>query len=758
MSLTVQSSNNFRKSAENSKSQAAILSHTMVDPFTSQPLGLNTDGNGEFVGYWRSIRKRLWSVLLFAAAVTAVGVVLVNAQVPIYRSTASVMVEGGGPPKVAKLEDRIVEASPYGDNLQTQIEVLKSRNVVLRTVRELRLWEDPVFDPRRALPAWSVRLQEWLGMSGPEVVTWTEDKLAEAVAARVSARVETEIVAYSRLIRVSFNASDPELAARVVNTLVDVYIAEDREARFRATQSLNSWLEQRALELQQNVARSEQALQAFREKNNLVRVGSATQALSTRQMEELMPQVVTARVRVAELESAYQQVKNVRDGDYSSVPWVLNAGGVVDARARETTARLKVAELSQNYGFEHPRMVQANGELAEARAHLKRQIDGAVGSLTREYETARATLRALEQAVAGERDRTQKVNRIEFELQELERDVASNRQMYELFMNRAKEMDIGAGIEQVVARVIDRAVAVATPIKPDKPKLIFAAVLIGLVGGVVIALALDLLDNTIKGADDAERRLGLPVLSSLPILAPQNGEEAARHVAFNVSSLFSEGVRTARTGLLLSTLDDESRVFMVTSSVPGEGKTTVAANLAQALAQSGPTVLIEADLRKPTLTAGLGLDKGAKGLSELVMGEAGLDECAHTVEGSSLRVIPAGTLPPNPLELLSSRRFEAVVAQCRERFGNVVIDTPPVEVVSDAFAVSRVSSGVVFVVRAGETAFPLVYKGLMRLHRANANVIGLVINRVDFAKAQKYYGEYSGYGRKGYAEYAYRRS
>lgn len=753
----VQSPNRSRNRPEGSFNQTGAFAQPVFDPFSSGHMGGGDQGERELIGYWRSIRKRLGGVLLFAAAVTVLGVVIVNAQAPVYRSTASLMVEGGGPPRVAKLEDRIGESSPYGDNLQTQVEVLKSRNVVLRTVRQLRLWEEPVFDPRRAPPVWRTMLDEWLGTPPPEPVVWDEDTLAEAVLGGVIGAIGTEIVQYSRLIRVSFNAPDPELAARVVNTLVEVYIQEDREARFRATQSLNAWLDQRAVELQRNVSRAEQALQDFRERNNLVNVRGATQALSTRHMEELTPQVVSARVRVTELESAYRQVMSVRDGDYSSVPWVMNSGGVVDARARETSARLKVAELSQNYGFEHPRMVQANGELAEARAHLKRQVDGAVGSLTREYETARATLRALEQAVAGERERAQKVNRVEFELEELEREVASNRQMYDLFINRAKEMNIGSGIERVVARVIDRAVAVGTPVKPDKPKLILAAVLLGLAGGVVIAIALEVMDNTVKGADDAERRLALPVLSSLPVLGHKGVEEVFRHVSRNGGSVFSEGLRTARTGLMLSMLDEESRVFMVTSSVPGEGKSTVAANLAQALAQSGPTVLIEADLRKPTLSAGFGLDKGVKGLSDLVMGEASFDDCAHPIEGSSLKVIPAGTLPPNPLELLSSRRFEAVITNCRERFGTVVIDTPPVEVVSDAFAVSRVSSGVVFVVRAGDTAFPLVRKGLMRLQRAEANVIGLVINRVDFARAQRYYGEYNGYGRKAYAEYAYRR-
>lgn len=713
--------------------------------------------DGDLMSYVRIVRKRLWAILLLTILAGVVGWTVANGMPTIYSSTATLLIESSpssGQRRTVQLEEGGM-ASPFGDNIQTQMEIMRSRNVALRTVMQLRLWEQPEFDPRKAPAVWQEQLKEKLGFTPKPAPVWNDQLLAEAVVAPFLNGTEITPVLGSRLIRASFTARDPELAALVVNTWLKVYIEEDRAARFEAAQNTTAWVESRAAELRQNVRAAEAALQAFREKNNLVSVQGNTQAVSTRQMEELTPAVVQARVKLTQLETAYNEMVSVKNGDYSAVSWVMSFGTVPDAKARETSARFKVAELSQNYGYEHPRMVQAQAELTEARENLRRQISVAVASLTREYQTAKATLRSLDATLSQERSRAQTVNRSEFALGALEREVEATRQLYNMFMARDKELDLTADVEKMVARVIDMAQPVYAPVGPKRGKIILAAVLLGLFGSLVIALAIEFLDNTVKGSEDVEKRLGLPVLTSLPRMKDKARTSVAMEFLNAKDPLYDEGIRTARTGLLLSAIDEQNHVFMVTSASPDEGKTTFAVNLAIALSQNHRTLLIEGDMRRPQMAKALGLQDGAKGLANFVAVTQPLEACLHKLRDSDLLVMPVGDVPPNPLELLSSKRFVRTIAELRQQFDYIIIDTPPIEAVSDALAISRVVNGAVVVVKSEETAYPLVKSALQKLARANVNVLGLVVNGIDFAKAQRYYGQYQGYGRVGVKGYLY---
>lgn len=716
----------------------------------------SSDDSSELLTYVRIVRKRLWAILLLTVLAVVVGWTIANGMPATYKSTSTILIESAaGNRNPVRLEEGGL-TSPFGDNMQTQMEIMKSRNIVLRTIMQLRLWEKPEFDVRRAPPAWLDQVKEKLGFAPKPATVWNDTLLAEALVGRFLNSTTVEPVISSRLIKASFTAQDPELAALAVNTWVKVYIEEDRIARFEAAQNTTAWIESRAAELREKVSAAEKALQEFREKNNLVSVQGNTQAMSTRQMEQLMPSVVEARVKLTQIESAYQEMQSVKNGDYSAVSWVMNFGTVPDARARETSARFKVAEMSQNYGFEHPRMVQAQAELAEARLNLQRQVGVAVASLTREYQTVKATLRSLEDALAQERSKAQGVNRTEFTLGQLEREVEATRQLYTMFMARDKELDLTSDIEKVVARVIDMGQPVYAPVGPDRGRIILAAALLGMFGALAIAFGIEFLDNTVKGSEDAEKRLGVPVLTSLPRMKSNQRSDVVVELLNGEDPVFDEGIRTARTGLLLSAIDEANHVFMVTSSSPNEGKTTFAANLAIALAQNHRTLLIEGDFRRPRLAEVFAFEKGVKGMANFVAVTEPLEKCVHAVKGSELMVMPVGDVPPNPLELLSSKRFARTIAELRAQFDYIIIDTPPVEAVSDALAISRVVNGAIFVLRADETIYPLAKSAMHKLQRANVNVIGLVVNSVDFVKAQRYYGQYSGYGRVGYQGYLYK--
>lgn len=713
----------------------------------------------DLVEYWRSITKRKWAILAFGLVVALLAGVIVFALTPIYRATTTVLIEANKN-KVVSIEDVYTGMGQSREYFQTQVEIIKSREVAMRAIETLKLWDYPEFDPRKKEKGQLQELQEKLGIS-EEVAPkeWTPTALANAVYGKFSKQLSIEPVRLSQLAKVSFESSSPALAALVANTVANTYIENDLDARYKMTKQASGWLQERLSSLKTKLDDSERSLQNYREKAGIVDVKSAAQSGAGKQIEEVTQRLVETRLRRAEAENAYNQIKSVgKNGDFSSLPAVVRNSNVSEALKTQAEAERTMSEVSQRYGFEHPKYVAAEAQLKSARENVKRQVDSVVGSVTREYEVAVGTERALEGTLNSARGSIQNLNRKEFELGVLEREVDSNRQIYDMFMKRAKETNVSGDLQSAVARVVDTAVVPGSPVKPQKAQIIGIAFMLGLFIGVLVSLLLDRLDNTIKTTEDVEAKLKAPLLTTLPLLDKGDTDRTASARLFldNPKSIYSEAIRTARTGVLLSAIDVPNRILLVTSSLPGEGKTTFSINLALAHSQTKRTLLIDADMRRPAITKGLDLAPGAKGLSELVAGTAVLDDCLQAVPGSTLSVLGSGRIPPNPLELLLSQKFKSTLDELAAIFDIIVIDSPPVELVSDALVISAHATGVIYTVKAADTPYPLARKGLQRIRRADGEVMGVVLNRFDFKQAEKYYGEYSGYGKYGYGKGGYR--
>jgi capsular exopolysaccharide synthesis family protein len=269
--------------------------------------------------------------------------------------------------------------------------------------------------------------------------------------------------------------------------------------------------------------------------------------------------------------------------------------------------------------------------------------------------------------------------------------------------------------------------------------------------GVMLAFLLDYLDSTFKGADDVEARLGDPMLGLLPI-AKRTQEQGAKPLFLDSDQQgFAEAVRTVRTGVVLSGLDASHQIVVVTSSVPGEGKTTTSVNLALAMGQMEKVLLIDADMRRPTIAKTLGIPGSSPGLSNLVAGTAEAEQCIHHHEEGNIDILTAGLIPPNPLELLASRRFRDVLAQLAEKYDRIVIDSAPTLAVSDALVLATQANAVIYVVKSDSTAFHSARNGIQKLQRVKAPLTGVVLNQVNLSKASKYgsyYGYYDYYGYK----------
>jgi len=321
-------------------------------------------------------------------------------------------------------------------------------------------------------------------------------------------------------------------------------------------------------------------------------------------------------------------------------------------------------------------------------------------------------------------------------------------------MSRFKETAAASDMQSgVVARVVDPAMPADNPAKPNKLQVTLIALALGLILGVIAALLLERLDNTVKTSEDAEIKLGQPVLTTIPMLEGDQSKAAGRHYLDEPKTIFSEGIRTARTGILLSAVDCPNKVLVVTSAVPGEGKSTFAINLALSHAQTKKVLLIDADMRRPTVAKTLGLDASESGLSMLVTGQVKLDDCIQTITGSALHIVGVGNIPPNPLELLLSQKFKELLDTLSQQYDIVILDSPPVQLVSDAVVLSTMATGVVFVVKADSTPHQISRRCIRTLLAAGANLIGVALNQLDFKNADRYYGAYTGYESNGYAGY-----
>jgi capsular exopolysaccharide synthesis family protein len=584
---------------------------------------------------------------------------------------------------------------------------------------------------------------------------WTEDELTRAVGGQLMADLSVTPVRLSQLVKISYESPDPELAARIANALARQYIESERAERYSMTQQVSQQLQERLSDLRQKLTASEKALQAYREQKGIVALGGSANAMVGQAIGDMTQRLGEARARRAALEGQYQQARAAAGGDLSSIPYVARSPQVASAQARVNDAQTKLTTMLDTLGTAHHRVKQAEAELADLRATLQREEATALAGLNREYEAARATEQSLASAMASARGAVQNVNREEFELAVLEREYQSNRGLFDMFMNRAKETNLAGDIIPSLARVVDHAVPAGAPVKPKKPQIVLVALVLALFMGSLAAVVLDRLDNTIKGGDDAEARLRLPVLATLPEVPKSDRARMVRLFNDQSHSHFAEGIRTARTGVLLSSLDVPHKTLLVTSTLPEEGKTTVAINLALAHAQTKNTLLVDCDMRRSQVSHALGLPPGVKGLTNLLAGTATMNQCIALVQGTGLLVMPVGDMPPNPLDLLLSKKFKDVLAELSEQFEMVIIDSPPVELVSEALVLAPMVTSTTLVVRAMSTPAPLVRKTLTRLQRAGGNMLGVIVNKLDFKHAQRYYGEYGSstytYGSYGYA-------
>ena len=689
---------------------------------------------------WRSVWKRRWLLAVAALVALAGAVAYAYSIQPVFRSTTTLLIESSKA-KISSIEEVYSGASQDREYYQTQVEILRSLDVARRTVIATQLWDEPEFDPRQPNRSLIARAKAAV-LGAPEVLPWTPERLADEATGRYLAALTIEPVRLSQLVKISFEARDRELAAKVADATAIAFIEADRDSRMKLNLSATNMLQDRLIALREKLLQSEQELQKYRESAGLVSV-SGSQGVAGQQLSDINQRLVSARVRRTELESAYQQAARITNGDYSSVSAVVSQPGLSEARNRVAIASMQVEELTRNAGEQNPKVIEARAALALAQRQLQTQSRSVVTALNGEVQAARDTERALQGALASARTTVQGVNRQEFQLGVLEREVQTNKQLYEMFLSRTKETSISSNLQGAVARIVDPAVPAGAPARPNRPQIVLAALMLTLGFGSIAAIVRDKLGNTMHNSNEAEHRLRHPVLATLPAVRASEMAGMSRSYLDDPKSEHAHAIRSARTNMLLSKFVVAHKVILVTSALSGEGKTTFCSNLALAHAQTKRTLLIDCDLRNPQIGQRLGLPADAKGISNLVAGTADLKDCVHAISGSSLLVMPAGDVPALPEEFLLSPPFREALKSLANRVDIVLVDSPPVAACSDALIIAQQANDTIYVVKARDTPHLLAQRGLERLQRAGASILGLVLTNVDEPDARRYGGDYA---------------
>jgi len=732
----------------------------------SSPAGSETV---DLVGIFAILRRHRWLVV----AVTIAGTLLFTLASllirPEYTAEAQLVVDPRPNDVLEELQAMLPGLEVRGSAIPTTMRLLQSPALHARVMEDLGLFHDPEFNPFARLPEGQAprapreglaRIlgfvpEDWLVSLGlaEERRALREDEAARLAREIALARFRKglEIIGdNSSVIVVAYTASDPEKAARIANRIVELFVDEQLKSKLLSTSRVSRWLEERLATLREEVQRAEAAVEKYRAEHNLVSAQREGPTLSDQELADLNKELILAKAELAEKRSKLALIRQLRAAGkgLDSVPEVAASPVMINLRQQETEVLRREAELSTLYGEKHPRMQQLRREKAELAQKIDAEVNRIVKTIENEARSVAARVAVLERQLAAAKTRTTANREVEVRLRELERQAETSRQLYENLLERYKELQRREKIVEPDVRIVAKATPPASPSSPG-PRL-FAAVGFGvsLLGGFFLALVRERFDRTFRTGREIEVQLELPVLARVPLLRLRRGQSPARYLLEKPLSLYAESVRGVYTGLRLGSADRPPRVVCVTSSLPEEGKTTLAVSLALFAARSGKRVLlVDLDLRHPSVHRELGW-QARTGVVEYMLGETSLEEVVHHDAGSGVHFVPVKAQTSNPTDVLESAALDELFAFAREHFDLVVVDSAPVLAVTDGKLAALRADRTVFTVRWAHTEREAAEEAVRGLREVGIEPAGAVLTFVDLKKLARYGSGY-GYGDSG---------
>ena len=711
-----------------------------------------------------------WVILICTLIGATLGALTSSTIAPTYRATATVMfdlqereIAGGG---------QLVGGIPNQDTLQTEIEVLKSTSLAGKVVDALNLTESPEFNPRLVVRQETLRdrirnlfrmpdaVREFgrdIGLIAPPpppAPPPSEAEVAELerriVTSVVQSRLSLAPVEWSRVIEIGFVSGNPGSAARLANTFAEQYIVDQLDARLEATRAAAEWLSGRVEELEERVQIAEEAVEAARATQS-AEAGQSLE-ITSQQLEALNATLSVTRNEARTARATYDRLAEALENgvDYGAIPEFQISDVLGRLRAREIELESQEANLIGTVPDGHPALVRVRSALDEVRSEADEEagriVEAArVAWLTRQQaeEAVQADVRELESLALDQ-------SREQVTIRQLEREAEASRILYENFLGRLNETAEQEKLESADARILSRAEPPLGPMSEAKNRTLMISTLLGAAAGLGLIFLLDRLNNTFRSANELEEATGTTVLGAIPLVGRRlRRKTVLERFKLKPKSGLAESVRSLRTSILFSNVDRPPRTVMFTSSLPREGKSTVATLVATTSRQMGKSaIIVDCDLRLPAIADLLAVKDQEPGLLSLLDGSATLDEATFRDADTGLDVLITKPHEPrssvNAADLLSSQRFTDLVEELKRTYDLVILDTPPTLVVTDARILSAYADALVYVVRWDSTPREAVAEGLKDLRAIKAPIAGLVLSMVNEKKAAKH--SYDGYG------------
>ncbi len=770
------------------KRASDILPGNRTNPeLEAQPAGLSMIADGldlrEFV---RIARRRVPLVIFTTLIGLLLGAVYASQLQPLYTAKATILIDLRQK-NVADGDSVIAGISGDVGAIESEIELIKSYDVAARVVDKLKLAEEFAnVSASREPSLFSQLMAIVLGKREQAEPDLLVDNRAIAIE-MVKANVDVQRRGWAYVLDISYVSDNPSKSAQIASAFADEYLVEQLESRYEATKRANSWLTERVDELRQKVRESESAVATYKAENNIVE--SAGTTLNDQQIGKLNEQLILARAETAQVRAKYEQVQAVRKrgGDVTAFADALQSGALGALKAKSSEVRRELANLSAKYGSRHPSVVSARAQLSDINGQIGAEASRIVTATQNEYRVARSREDSIEASLAELKGSANIDNRAEIKLRELEREAEANKALFESFLTKFKETTEQEKLDTTDSKIIEKATAPRRPSAPNKRLIALLATTLGLAIGVAIAFLLEQLDSGYRTNRQIEKDLGVPVLASVPRadgeldssflsrLNPFSGfmrmfrrgdpserrmsksgrVAMSRLVVDKPFSSFTESIRSLRMGIKFADVDKQHKTILITSALPGEGKSTIASNLAVHAANSGERVLlIDLDLRHPVLTS-LFAPEAQVGSVELLLGEADLNSVITKEPRSGLHFIPSPRRSDltHTAELLGSQRLRDLLTHTAKYYDLVVIDTSPLLPVTDGRALMDAVDSFVMVVRWEKTNKDAVTSALKETPGWSDVLTGVVLNDVVASKA-RYYDYYkSGYYNKKYPYY-----
>jgi len=682
-----------------------------------------------------SLRKR-WRIVALTTLLVCVGAFLWTYRAPkIYSATCTIIIDPSAPRVFNNNVSEVVEmgSGSYWADLQfyqTQYKIIGSKEIAQKVAERLGLGADVDFPVPHAGTPGQVR----------------------DVTGAVMGEVAVKPIKDSRLALITVEDRQPERAAQIANAIATAYIESNLEYKLEGTNAASTFLGDQVVSVGDKLKRAELSVYEYRRKHQLLDTSlDARQSLISQNVQAFTQKLAELRLKKLELESARKLIVGARDNldAEETLPEVRENPVVQQLRVTYVDLNKTLAELETIYGDKHPKIESLKNKLAKVRQEYVGEIDKLLKANENRYLTLEDNEVNLNKMLSKEKRDAIELSKLEVEYRPLVREADDTLNLYKLITQRQKETGLSGLVRTNNVRIMDSAVPNPGPVKPRPFANLALALVVGLMLGVAAAVGAEALDNTIKSQEEVEAVLGVPVLGMLPIMgertlgskaSPEEQKQRDLSVFHDLRSAAAEACRSIRTNLMFLSPDAPLKTLVVTSPGPEEGKTTTAINLAITMAQAGGRVLlVDTDLRRPRIHRAFGM-KNVIGISNAVVGEKSLEEVVFQTVVPNLDVCPCGPLPPNPAELLHTRKFKDLMAECGRRYDRIIFDSPPTSAVTDPVIVGHLADGVVLVVRAGHTTREAALFARRQLEDAKAQLLGCIINQVN--PSDPYYNYY----------------